>query len=109
VLILASCTKYEYISPEEENDGLDIMLHKYPNLDASVYPGGIIDLSNCNLTSVNYRICNYANMAQLFLTKNLLTQLPDSIHHIGSLGVLVANFNYIHTFPESFYKLKNLG
>ena len=109
IILFGACRETEYISPQYDNDGLDIMQTKYPNLDANNYKDNKIDLSYNNLTSINYHIVNYSNIACLLLNNNLLTILPDSIHLLNSLGVLYLNDNYLNSFPKKFYQLNNLG
>ena len=67
-----------------------------------------LNLSKNQLTNLPESISKLSNLKHLYLSENQLTNLPESISKLSNLSSLELNENQLMNLPESISKLSNL-
>ena len=78
------------------------------NRIAESQPGGVLHLSNMNLSEIPPEVCGLTYLKELHLEGNNITVIPEAISTLKSLQVLNLNANPIKVLPPGLLKLRNL-
>lgn len=68
----------------------------------------LLDLSNCNLTSIPSCLNSLTRLEDLKLNLNHITKLPESVYELSNLKNLEVESNYITGLSSNIKKLKKL-
>ena len=74
----------------------------------SHYKDGVMDLSNCKLTSFPMELLKFKDMKELYLFDNKITSIPPEIIKLRNLQRLDLSFNKLTSIPPEIGQLTNL-
>ncbi len=74
----------------------------------SHYKDGLMDLRNCELTSIPMELFKFKDMKELDLSWNQLTSIPPELGQLVNLQKLFLSYNQLTSIPPEIGKLVNL-
>lgn len=111
LIFCSSCAGVRSSNPSSDKISINLSqqgLHEVPNELKGNVTLKVLKLYGNKLTELPEWICELESLEKLYIGKNQLKALPQSIGNLKNLKLLSAQYNDIDTLPNSIVELENL-